>query len=302
VTTHRQDPTRTVKRRIVRHRPDERPYLIGIAGEHAGRIFPLGDRDETAIGRTEDCEIRLALDDMVSRRHACLRREPEGGWLLRDLDSLNGTRVNGREVADMPLRRGDWVELGESTTFKFDYLSDEEKARLQSGFVDGLTECWNRACFDERLPQLVRAAHEAGQPLSLLMVDVDHFKRINDTHGHPAGDHALRMVGETIRSAIEARAVEALACRYGGEEFAVLLPRAEAVACHDLGEALRRAIGALELQLGGQSGRVTASLGGATLAARPEQKGPATGEDLVSLADDRLLEAKRSGRDRCICG
>lgn len=296
MNSHRHETTRTLQRRTARPQPDEAPYLIGVAGEHAGRLFCLADRQELVIGRTEDCEVRISLDDMVSRRHARLELAGES-WRLLDLDSLNGTRVNGRDAkAAVPLRRGDWVELGEFTSFKFDYLSDQERIQRESGLIDGLTELWNRKAFDARLPELFRQAEDRSEPLSLLMVDVDHFKKINDTFGHQAGDHALQAVAATLRNWLEERAPKAAVCRYGGEEFAVLLPSCPAPSCAEVAENLRAEVAALDLHLGGQRQQVTASLGGATLTAGSHPDPPA----LLKSADDNLYAAKRDGRNRCV--
>ena len=298
MTSHRHDTTRTLQRRIAPPQRDEKPYLIGITGEHAGRLFPLADCEELAMGRTEDCEIRVTLDDMVSRRHARLEGIEGGGWAVEDLDSLNGTRVNGHDVKRLILNRGDWIDIGETTSFKFDYLSDQEKAQRESGLLDGLTEAWNRKAFDTRLPELFRQASERARKLSLLMLDVDHFKAINDEFGHQAGDHALRGVAAGIRDWLERTGVEAVFCRYGGEEFALILPRCGAEALGEHAEALRAHVAALVLDLGVRRHQITASLGGATLDAgnfaEPEQ--------LVKAADDNLYAAKNGGRNKAVCG
>jgi diguanylate cyclase (GGDEF)-like protein len=296
VNSHRHDTTRTLQRRTSRPQPDEAPYLIGVAGEHAGRLFCLAERQELVIGRTEDCEVRISLDEMVSRRHARLELIGEN-WQVRDLDSLNGTRVNGRDATmRMPLRRGDWVELGEYTSFKFDYLSEQERVQRESGLVDGLTEIWNRKAFEARLPELFRQAEERKTPLSLLMVDVDHFKEVNDTFGHQAGDHALQAVAGALRNWLDERDSDAVVCRYGGEEFAVLLPGCSTEACAETAENLRTEVATLPLQLAGARHRITASLGGATLTpgSHPD---PAA---LIKAADDNLYLAKRAGRNRCV--
>ena len=293
----RYDTTRAVPRRPSRPRKDERPYLIGISGEHAGRLFPLTGRRELLLGRTEDCDIRISLDDLVSRRHARLEADRGSSFTLHDLESLNGTRVNGHEIRSTTLQRGDWVEVGELSTYKFDYLSDEERAQRESGSVDALTEVWNRKHFDEQFPTLFDWAQDREQPLSILMVDVDHFKRINDNHGHQGGDHALQRLASTIQSWLEEHAsVDAKLFRYGGEEFAVLAPDCSAQACRGFGEGLRTAIEKADIFFAGSRLEITVSIGAATL----EGASFESPEDMFRLADENLYKAKDEGRNRFI--
>ena len=158
--------------------------------------------------------------------------------------------------------------------------------------IDGLTGIWNRAHFDRRLSDELAAARRYGRLVSLVMLDIDHFKRINDTHGHPFGDRVLTHVGETLTTLL--RQTDA-ACRYGGEEFGLILPETgldAAVAAERVAAAIR----ALELLHKGTRVDVTASFG----VASTEQLPPASLSVglVVSRADAALYEAKRAWRDQ----
>jgi diguanylate cyclase (GGDEF)-like protein len=151
---------------------------------------------------------------------------------------------------------------------------------------DGLTQVSNRRHFDDTLVLEWRRAARNGMPLSLLILDIDHFKLFNDEHGHQTGDDVLRRVAQVLRDSIH-RAADVVA-RYGGEEFVVLLPETDAAHARDVAEALRNSIELL--------GTITASVGVATEI--PSRDG--TAESLVKRADEALYEAKRLGRNRVV--
>ena len=157
----------------------------------------------------------------------------------------------------------------------------------QQALSDGLTGCPNRRSFEMQLERDLHMATRLRQPLSLIMLDVDNFKRVNDSHGHDAGDVALRMIADALRQ--ELRGVDT-AARYGGEEFAVILPQAGTEGALAVAERLRTCVERLEVP---RVGHVTASLGIATF---PLHAG--TRDLLVMNADRALYEAKRTGRNR----
>ena len=294
------DTTRAVSRKAAdRSHAQERPYLLGIAGEHKGGFFLLEGLRELVIGRTEDCEVSLALDDLVSRRHARIEIDDAGRVWLADLESTNGTLVNGREVGrPILLRRGDRIFLGDATIFKLDYLSDEELARWLSTSVDALTECYNRAFFDARLAELFDLAKSRDRLLTVVMIDVDHFKNVNDEHTHQAGDFALQQVSAAMKDTLAREDPDAAACRYGGEEFVVIAPGCGPDRAKDLAEALRAQVEATRFEFEGEPLGVTISLGTATLGEQRYE----TAEALVRAADVNLLRAKREGRNRVVSG
>jgi diguanylate cyclase (GGDEF)-like protein len=152
---------------------------------------------------------------------------------------------------------------------------------------DGLTGLWTKRHFMTQARDLIEASRRYGEPLSLIMVDVDHFKKVNDTHGHQAGDQVLKGVAEILKKRVRG----GMAFRYGGEEMAVLLPKSESAAAAQVAERLRAAIDARKI--GGV--KVTASFGVAGL------DGAMAGwEALVERADRALYRAKESGRNRVV--
>lgn len=157
----------------------------------------------------------------------------------------------------------------------------------RNAMIDGLTGLYNRRWIDEALPRFVARYGRSGHPLSVLMIDVDHFKRFNDTHGHAVGDQVLVTVARTLR---ENMRPTDLVARYGGEEFLAILPDTGVEAGRHCAERVRAAVAAA--QLDGVDARITISLGGACLAGGEGVAG------LLARADEALYAAKGGGRDR----
>jgi len=155
---------------------------------------------------------------------------------------------------------------------------------------DGLTGIPNRRAFDAQLDGLIRSYHRYGRPFSLILLDVDHFKRINDTYGHEAGDAVLRSVAARVAGSV--RDVD-FAARYGGEEFAVLLPETGLAGAVETADRLRRSVADLPVEWRGQVIPVTISLG---VAAVPECV--ANARDVLAAADQALYASKEAGRNR----
>ena len=160
--------------------------------------------------------------------------------------------------------------------------------------VDALTGLRNRGYFDEFLDAAVSSAHADARPCSLILIDIDHFKRLNDRYGHPFGDQVLQRIGELLGASV--RLGEA-ACRYGGEELALILPKTDVAESVIVAGRLRAALASLDLAPRGERVVVTASFGVAEIGelARPGQG--ATAAALVAAADAALYRAKSSGRD-----
>lgn len=186
----------------------------------------------------------------------------------------------------------------------------ELKARVRSGLrlrrlvrmlaqkarIDGLTGLWNRAHFEQRLDEEVAEARRYGRPLSLVLADVDHFKQINDRHGHPVGDEVLTSFGRILSAGRSSD----VACRYGGEEFALILPGIAAEGAMEVAERLRRHLASQSWPFAPQL-RATVSFGIADLAAISHGAAPPRPRELVSAADEALYRAKAAGRDRVYC-
>jgi diguanylate cyclase (GGDEF)-like protein len=265
--------------------------LVFVEGEALlGVRLPLEAGAEVVLGRDPTSTVALPSED-VSRRHA--RIAPDGdGHAVTDLGSTNGTWVNGSQVETRRLAAGDRIRVG---AFVLAYVAAgdpagrhlEDLARLAR--EDALTRLPNRRAFDEALAREVARADRSGAPLAAIVVDVDHFKRVNDAHGHAVGDAVLAAVAARAASAL--RAGDLLA-RIGGEEFAALLPGADLAAAAEAAERIRIAVRGTPIAAGAEALGVTVSLG---CAAR--EPGVA-GSDLLARADARLYAAKAAGRDR----
>jgi two-component system cell cycle response regulator len=269
------------------------PHLIVLAGESVGRTYRL-EHAETVIGRSDDAAIRVR-DEGVSRRHAKLVREGTETW-LEDMKSANGTRLNAEPIVRSILRDGDKIHIGEKTILKFsnsDALEESfHKAMYEAAVRDGMTRAYNKRHFLERLASESAYARRHQSALSLLMLDVDHFKKVNDNHGHPAGDYVLTTLGQVLMATVR---VEDLVARYGGEEFAVLCrgtPLANALL---LAERLRRSVEAHPFAYREQRIPVTISVGLSECSASAQ-----SAQELIGEADTALYDAKRSGRNRVV--
>jgi len=271
----------------------DRPLLKVLVGLNAGQLFPL-DQDETVIGRSRDADVHV--DDVgISRRHARIIRE-RGRYVLEDLCSTNGILLNGHRVALVDLADGDRVQLGSKAVLRFAFIAPDEEAlarKLYDGSTrDALTSAYNRKYVGERLASEVAYANRHETALSLAMLDLDHFKRVNDTFGHLAGDVVLRAV--VAQAAKSIRAEDALA-RYGGEEFVVLVRGIDLQNVGVMAERIRRNVEQFSIPWDSRAIQTTVSIGVASLS----ECGPkATAETLVALADKRLYEAKAGGRNR----
>ncbi|MCU0684545.1 MAG: GGDEF domain-containing protein [Polyangiaceae bacterium] len=274
-----------------------RGVLTVLGGGEIGRVLPLTAGMVVRIGRGEDCTYRFPQAS-VSRVHACVVGLGDQ-FAFHDNGSTNGSFVNNRPVREPTLLHdGDRLQLGPDVHFLFSLVSDEQERALllanDSARRDGLTGVYNRAYLDEQLAAELAFSARHGTPLSLLLVDVDHFKQVNDTFGHLTGDQALRQVAATLGASVRA---EDLVARYGGEEFVVLTRGIEAPQAMLLADRLREAVAALPPPSPGGSG-LTISIGVASLACCGA--GPVTASTLIGLADLRLYAAKRGGRNRVV--
>jgi diguanylate cyclase (GGDEF)-like protein len=172
-------------------------------------------------------------------------------------------------------------------------LQRTNKSLRRKSLIDPLIGTWNRGAIMRILTIDAIRCEKAGAPLSVIVIDLDHFKKINDTHGHPAGDEVLLKVASRLRSCI--RPQEALG-RYGGEEFLIVLPGSSGATAEAVAERMRRAIAAQSESIGGATVKPTISAGVASTDAFPKA-GP---EDLINRADAALYAAKNAGRNRVV--
>jgi diguanylate cyclase (GGDEF)-like protein len=269
----------------------DRAYLVVVAGQNVGEMFPLGA--SVVIGRGSDADVRV-VDDQISRRHARILVQGSEAS-IEDLGSKNGTFVNGAAVQREKLKDGDKVQIGTATVFRFAYHDEIEESfqrqMYESALRDPLTRIYNRKYLIDRLHSEVAYSLRHATPLSLLLFDVDHFKKINDTRGHPAGDSVLVGLARHVLRIIRTEDVFA---RYGGEEFAILSRGIGLEGSKKFAERLRAAIGTYPFMHEQERIHVTISIG---ISSMPRGD-VAKAEDLVSLADQALYQAKGSGRNR----
>lgn len=269
-----------------------RPCLTVLVGTGAGSVHRL-DGNCIVLGRSSEADIQVDTDG-VSRKHAEILCSENGDVTIQDLRSTNGVWVEGQRVLTRRLTNGDRIQLGSNSVFQFSYQSEaqEEIQRklYESATRDPLTSALNRRVFDEHLARELSHARRHGNSVSLLLLDIDHFKSINDKYGHRAGDYALRQLGELIAASIR---FEDLFCRIGGEEFAVLTRDPGDVGPAHFGERLRHLVESQYLSFEGERLAITVSIGIATFA--PEYPTP---DALLGAADEALYAAKHAGRNR----
>lgn len=256
------------------------------------------DQQTITLGRGSECAIAIH-EHCVSREHARIERRP-GSYLIRDLDSTNGTWVNEERVTSHCLKPGDRIRIG-THIFKFVASGDIETQYHETVYSmmthDGLTGIWNKRSFLDVIERDVERAARAGHPLTLALFDIDHFKSINDTHGHLAGDQVLRQLCDRISPLVPSGD---LLARYGGEEFAILLANVTAADSVSQAETWRMVIDNSPFDTDEGPIPVTISIGLADLASIDTSEVP-TATQLIQAADNKLYEAKRTGRNQvCI--
>ncbi len=275
-------------------------YLIMIRGGIPGAMLRVGPED-TTLGRS--AENTFPLQDMtVSRRHATVRMDARGLVTLVDEGSTNGTFLNGRRLdvgRPVTVEEGDRIQLGSGVLVKLVRLdsSDEhfQHEMFERTVRDGLTGVYNRTFFLNQLGGLSARHAAQGNGLAILMIDVDHFKRVNDRLGHLVGDVVLREVSAIIRESTRA---EDLVARYGGEEFIVALPTSSPGLAIERADRMRLNVAARRIRTAGAEIRVTVSIG----LAYGWPDWPLDQTSLIEAADEALYQAKAGGRNRVILG
>ncbi|HEX8436390.1 GGDEF domain-containing protein [Archangium sp.] len=272
---------------------DSECCIVQIHGPELGKKYTLQENEFT-IGRGEDNHIVVDLDN-VSRRHARILRR-QGRMFVEDLKSTNGTYLNDQEVTqETPLRSGDRIQVGGSI-FKFLTGDNVEMQYHETIYtltiVDGLTGVNNKRYFLEYLEREMGRCHRYGRPLTLMMFDIDFFKKINDVHGHLAGDYVLRELAQSIKRMVRK---EQCFARYGGEEFALVVPEDGPEKARIFAEKIRRSIEEKQFTFEAQDIPVTLSLGVADMAV--DMVDPL---QFIKVADANLYKAKKTGRNRVV--
>lgn len=295
-----EDQTRAIDRKLfesmtLRKGGSRSACFVVIAGKHTGAMYKL-DKGEVLIGRGKEASIRID-DEGVSRLHAKIVRHPEGIVAIVDLKSTNGTFCNGERIETHVLQDGDRIQIGTTTIIKFslqDSLEEDfQRHQYESATRDPLTNCYNKSYFLERLPSEFAFAKRHDKPVSLAMMDIDRFKKINDSYGHLAGDFVLRKIGGMLQERL--RADDFLA-RYGGEEFALIMRESPKQSGLQTAERIRKLVETTPFKHEGKKIAVTISIGVATWPADRID----SGQDLVKAADANLYSAKRRGRNKVV--
>jgi len=262
--------------------------------ESVTRIRHVLGSGSLVLGRGEDCEISVN-DHSVSRRHVRFDLEIDG-YAATDLESTNGTFVNDTPANGTHLEDGDYVRVG-NCLFRFlaggNVEGDYHEELYKLAILDGLTGLHNKRYLMDYLDRELVRSVRYGRSLALIMLDIDHFKRVNDRLGHLAGDLTLRQLAGCLRSEVR---MDDLLARYGGEEFAAVLTETDHRRAAEFAERLRRAAESHVFAFEGSRYEVTLSLGVAsTLSDKTVSP-----QELIRRADQRLYQAKHEGRNRVV--
>lgn len=265
--------------------------IIIVGGEHNGTIYDL-ILGLTTVGRSHENTIAADFRG-VSRKHFQIDLKEDAAY-LSDMGSSNGTYLNNKKVEKPTImNRGDIIKIG-NIAFKYIPKGDPERLtydKLQfEANTDGLTGCYNKTFFNNAFSTLFRKSQSIGSKLSLIFFDLDHFKHLNDTYGHDAGDYVLKEMAKIIKDN-GVRDGDIFA-RYGGEEFAVVLPDTGAKQALEIAERLRALIENHSFIYDSKRLPVTASIGVADY-----QEGILTSTDMFKRADIAVYTSKNGGRN-----
>jgi diguanylate cyclase (GGDEF)-like protein len=273
---------------------DKKAVLVQLypPGPNLGRRFTLNG-PEHVVGRLPDLDVSVE-EDGVSRQHARLKKMADV-WFLEDMGSTNGSFVNDERITQKSLRDGDMLRFG-TAILRFLFGSNIEanyhEEIYKMSILDGLTGVHNKRYFLEFLEKEMARARRHGSSLSLMMFDIDHFKKVNDTHGHLAGDAVLKELGRRLKPEVRR---EDLLARYGGEEFAIVLVSTSLHRAVEFAEEMRLLVHRDPFKTDTVTLPVTVSIGVAELDANMR-----TPEDLIGKCDGHLYTAKRQGRNQVV--
>ena len=295
---------------VIRPMPPEKSSaqdacLVVINGVDLGKKYEL-TQEQTIIGRSSKVDIQID-EESISRNHAVIENDGKE-VVIRDLRSTNGTYVNDRPTNEHGLRDGDQVKVGR-TIFKFLTGSNVEASyhdeiyRLTT--TDGLTQVYNKRYFLQEMEREMSRCLRYKRDLSLVMLDIDHFKPVNDTYGHLAGDHILKQCAQRIVGSVRRDDIFA---RYGGEEFVLLLPEIAKHQAVKTAEKIRVTIENEPFTFDNVDISITLSLGVADIREYEARSGNGSQDAnhevntfaFIKLADDRLYKAKEQGRNRVV--
>jgi len=268
------------------------PAMDILGGPAMGRQIILGE-GETVWGRSNDADI-LVEDEAISRYHFKIKVKDKI-CTIEDLNSTNGTFVNGARIKQHILQPNDKIQISSVTVLRFSYVdpidTDVHKRIYEMALFDPVTQAHTKRYFLDRIQHEFAHSLRRNFPLSLVIYDLDHFKKVNDTYGHPAGDYVLQKVAEVTRSLVRR---EDIFARYGGEEFVILMRDTTEENATALADRLRETIENFPYVFENKNISVTVSMGVACLENNNFEK---VG-DFIQLADRCLYHSKSQGRNR----
>jgi diguanylate cyclase (GGDEF)-like protein len=272
----------------------KKAYVLFLSGPLIGKLMHL-ENGLTTIGRAPDANIAIN-DSRISRHHSQIDVLGED-VTIEDLGSTNGTFINGARInKKQKLTDGDKIQISSTTVFKFAFQDKTEnifhKELYKMAIIDPVTNIYNKRFFLERLKDEFSHAKRSKMGLSLLMIDIDFFKKVNDTHGHLAGDMLLHQLAKIVKSMVRGEDVLA---RYGGEEFAAILRGSKKDGAFNLAERIRLKVESSPLIFEEKKIPITISIGVASL---DEVNKHSELDELIKDADEKLYQSKQNGRNR----
>jgi diguanylate cyclase (GGDEF)-like protein len=272
--------------------------LVVIAGPDAGLLVHLNN-SKFIVGRDPTCHIHLK-DESISRFHASIKSSRKGYLIIQDLNSTNGTFIDGKRIHRHRLKEGDKILFGQNTLIRFekqDAIDESYYDELYfSSTRDALTGIYNRRFCLEKFNTELSYARRHHLPVSLILFDIDLFKKVNDTYGHPTGDRVLSTLATVVSRTVR---TEDTFGRYGGEEFIIVAMDTDMLGAQVFAERIRTKIAEEQIVAKDESRRiihVTVSIGVATTSAPFCYDA----EKLIAAADANLYTAKAKGRNRII--
>lgn len=272
----------------------KKAIILFLSGPLLGKVHML-EQGLTTMGRSPNSDIMIN-DSRISRHHLQIIVKGEE-VVIEDLGSTNGTFVNGKRIkTPQTLHDGDKIQISSSTVFKF-ALQDKTENIFQEelykmAVVDPVTGAYNKRFFLDRLEEEFSHSKRAKIPLSLLMIDLDFFKKVNDAHGHLAGDFVLFQLVKIFKTMIR---MEDILARYGGEEFSIILRNTSEEGAYFLAERIRSAVASQPLKFEDNDIPVTISIGIAVLDERHDFN---TIKEFIEMADKNLYHSKEHGRNK----
>jgi len=266
--------------------------LVVLKGADVGNRVLL-NKDEITIGRAKNADMCLTRGD-VSRMHAIIQRLDEQQFLLVDKDSTNGTLVNANVIKSALLKDRDVISIGDSQ-LKFIASDSPEQAYYEGLYkrisLDKVLRIHNKYYFLSQLDEEIIRSQRYGSHLSLVLIDADDFKQINETYGHQAGDAALIQLAETFKSCIKETDI---LCRYGVEKFAIIMPEISQQQACELSEYIQSQVAKTPIHYADVAIDITVSIGVTSYVPDGTTETFTKGL-LISQAEKAMYEAKRNG-------